>query len=153
MTIERPMFPPVDSNRRRFLTNAAGVAAGGTVLALAAIPPASALAAPGTVLDPIFALIETHKATEAALAVACVEKERLEYLGDWGADGGTEAAHDAEWSALANVVECVPATVAGVIASLTYIGGLAEGGYGRIEDDLIAVLLANLAEALSEVAS
>lgn len=37
----------------------------------------------------------------------------------------------------------------GVIASLTYIRGLVEGGYGRIEDDLIAVFLANLAEALS----
>jgi hypothetical protein len=51
------------------------------------------------------------------------------------------------------VVECVPATVAGVIASLMYIRGLVEGGYGRIEDDLIVVFLANVAEALSEVAS
>jgi hypothetical protein len=51
------------------------------------------------------------------------------------------------------VVECVPATVAGVIASLTYICGLVEVGYGRIEDDLIAVFLANLAEALSGAAS
>jgi hypothetical protein len=90
---------------------------------------------------------------KAALVVACDEKCRLEELGYWGADGGTEAAHDAEWSALANVVECVPATVAGVIASLTYIRGLVEGGYGRIEDDLIVVFLANVAEALSEVAS
>jgi hypothetical protein len=153
MTIERPMFPPVDSNRRRFLTNAAGVAAGGTVLALAAIPPTLAAAAPTGALDLVFALIEAHKATEAALAVACAEKGHLEALGYWGADGGTEAAHDAEWSALANLVECVPATVAGVIASLTYIGGLVEEGYGRIEDDLIVVFLANLAEALSEVAS
>jgi hypothetical protein len=93
------------------------------------------------------------KATEAALAIACTEKCRLEGLGDWGADGGTEGAHETEWSALANVVECVPATVAGVIASLTYIRGLVEEGYGRIDDDLIAVLLANLAEALSGAAS
>jgi hypothetical protein len=110
-----------------------------------------AATAPAGTLDPVFALIDAHKATEAALAVACDEKCRLEGLGDWGADGGTEAAHDAEWSALADVVECVPATVASVIASLTYICGLVEGGYGRIEDDLIAVLLANLAEALSGV--
>jgi hypothetical protein len=137
---------------RRFLMN--------SIVALpiaAAVPVASpamssspAAAAPA---DPVFALIEAHKATEAALAIACTEKSRLEGLGDWGADGGTEAAHDAEWSALANVVECAPATIAGVIASLTYICGLVEEGYGRIEDDLIAVLLANLAEALSGVTS
>jgi hypothetical protein len=99
---------PVVQSRRRFLSQAAGVAAGGTILALA-----GALAAPAGALDPVFALIEAHKATEAALAVACAEKERLEDLGDWDADGGTEAAHGAEWSALANVIECVPATVAG----------------------------------------
>jgi hypothetical protein len=111
-----------------------------------------AAAAPAGALDPVFALIEAHKATEAALAVACAEKGRLKDLGDWGADGGTEAAHEAEWSALANVVECVPA-IAGVIASLTYMRGLVEEGYGRIEDDLITVFLANLAEALSGVTS
>ncbi len=33
MTIERPMFPPRDPTRRRFLSQAAGVAVGGTVLA------------------------------------------------------------------------------------------------------------------------
>jgi hypothetical protein len=149
MTLARRIFPPVDPTRRRFLSQAGGVAAGGTALALATFPRGPAAATPAGALDPVFALIEAHKATEAALAVACTEKARLEDLGDWGADGGTEAAHDAEWSALANVVECVPATVAGVIASLTYIRGLVEVGYGRIEDDLIALFLANLAEALS----
>jgi hypothetical protein len=39
------------TSRRRFLTNVAGVAAGGTVLALATIPPASAAAAPTGSLD------------------------------------------------------------------------------------------------------
>ncbi len=29
MTISKPMFPPIDSTRRRFLSQAAGVAAGG----------------------------------------------------------------------------------------------------------------------------
>jgi hypothetical protein len=40
------------TSRRRFLSQAAGVAAGGTVLALAVIPPAPALAAPAGPLDP-----------------------------------------------------------------------------------------------------
>jgi hypothetical protein len=39
------------TSRRRFLSQAAGVAAGGTVLALAAIPPVSAVAAPASPLD------------------------------------------------------------------------------------------------------
>jgi hypothetical protein len=43
---------PVVSTRRRFLSQTAGVAAGGAVLALAAIPPAPALAAPAVTLDP-----------------------------------------------------------------------------------------------------
>ena len=52
MTLARPMFPPVDPTRRHFLSQVAGVAAGGTVLALATIPPASVAAAPATALDP-----------------------------------------------------------------------------------------------------
>jgi hypothetical protein len=44
---------PVDAtSRRRFLTNAAGVAAGGAVLAMATIPPALAAAAPAVTLGP-----------------------------------------------------------------------------------------------------
>jgi hypothetical protein len=49
-----PIFQsnPVDAtSRRRFLTNAAAVAAGGTVLALATVPPAPAAAAPASPLD------------------------------------------------------------------------------------------------------
>src|SRR5580693_3952737 len=57
MTTERPMFPPVDSARRRFLTNAAGAAASGTVLSLATISPTLAAPAP----DPIHAAIKRHQ--------------------------------------------------------------------------------------------
>src|SRR4051812_38626205 len=81
MTIERPMFPPVDPTRRRFLSTTAGIATAGATLALAG-PPARAVA------DPVFALIEAHKATDAALAAACAEKSRLEEFGDWNADCG-----------------------------------------------------------------
>jgi hypothetical protein len=131
------------TSRRNFLTTAAGIAAGGTALALA-IPPAHAAD------DPVFALIEAHKATAVAVNLACAEQSRLEGLGDWDSDGGTDAAHDAEWHALVDLVECVPTTVAGVIASLEYIQELDE--QGRHYDDLTLVLLANLASAL-QVAS
>jgi hypothetical protein len=43
------------------LSHAAGVAAGGTVLALATIPPSSAVAAPASPADPVFDLIAAHR--------------------------------------------------------------------------------------------
>ena len=46
------MFSPVDPTRRRFLSQPAGVAVGGTVLAVAAIPPVARAAAPFGVLGP-----------------------------------------------------------------------------------------------------
>ena len=45
MTVERPMFPPRHSSRRRFLSQAAGVAAGSAALALAPMAPLPAKAA------------------------------------------------------------------------------------------------------------
>jgi hypothetical protein len=82
MTLARPMFPPVDSTRRRFLSQAAGVAAGGTVLALATISPALAAAAPPGALDPVFGLIEAHRTARAAYLVALAEHTRLDRLLD-----------------------------------------------------------------------
>jgi hypothetical protein len=75
------MFPPVDSTRRRFLSQAAGVAAGGTVLALATVPPQRALAAQEGAAgktEPIFGLIEDHKAAIAAEHAAMTSYGDLE---------------------------------------------------------------------------
>ena len=65
MTIERPMFPPRDPTRRRFLSQAAGVAVGGTVLARVATQPLPAVAAPAWQLEPVFGLIEAHREASA----------------------------------------------------------------------------------------
>jgi hypothetical protein len=54
------------STRRKFLSNAASIAAGGTVLTLATFPPAAAALAPAGLPDPIFETIEAHKAARAA---------------------------------------------------------------------------------------
>jgi hypothetical protein len=74
MTIERPMFPPVDPTRRHLLT----IAAGGAV---AAAMPVAALAAPAAV-DPIYAAIEKHKKAIRALEIADAETDRLVALAD-----------------------------------------------------------------------
>jgi hypothetical protein len=86
MTIRRPMFPP-RSTRRHFLSGAAGVAAGGTALALATIPPAPAAAAPASALDPskaspalrtaVKALGESHDRLEAAKARFIADDAKL----------------------------------------------------------------------------
>jgi hypothetical protein len=72
-----PTNTPVVSTRRRFLTNAAGVAAGGTVLALATIPPTSALAASTDSADPsderLVAAAEGLFAATAAIGQLCRE--------------------------------------------------------------------------------
>jgi hypothetical protein len=140
------------TSRRRFLSQAAGVAAGGTVLALATMPPASASTAPASMPDPVFALIEAHKDSYAAVGAAYTEMSRLESLGDWDSDGGTGAADTDEWNALADLVEVTPTTLAGVIASITYAAELMTAGAYRGEDDLILTLFENLAEALEGLA-
>ncbi len=79
MTIARPMFPPVDSSRRGFLSQAAGLAAGGTALALATVTPTPAAALPA---DPVYAAIEAHEKAYAAVRAACAESDRLCELAD-----------------------------------------------------------------------
>jgi hypothetical protein len=64
MTIERPMFPPVDPTRRHFLSVAAGSAAALSLSPARAVAPA---------VDPIYAAIERHR----DLAKACDEAWNL----------------------------------------------------------------------------
>ncbi len=63
---------PAVSTRRRFLSRAAGVAAGGAVLALATIPPASA----ADVSDPVFDLIASHKKITGTVNAIAAEINR-----------------------------------------------------------------------------
>jgi hypothetical protein len=70
---ENSIALPVVSTRRRFLSQAAGVAAGGTALALATVSAKADAAAPVTSVaspdvDPIFALIEDHRKFQAEFA-------------------------------------------------------------------------------------
>jgi len=131
--------PPINTSatRRRFLSQSAGLAAGGAILALATIPPAAAASAPAGLAanpDPVFALIQAHRAADDAL---------------WDTDIDTKAAHEAEWSAVCDLVEAVPTTLAGVIVSMRYIAELADGNFARFGQGEVAPLLTNLAEALT----
>jgi hypothetical protein len=153
MTLQRPMFPPVDPTRRRFLTQAAGVAAGGAVLAVASAPPALAAAGPASPLvdrltsgnvsenaDPIFAAIEAHKAARVAVSSVVREVATLEgQLADRGvrlserkSDPQLEAleaalgvAFDAELVGMS-----APTTMAGVLALLQYANAADIDGEG-----------------------
>ena len=123
MTIERPMFPPVDPTRRRFLTSAAGGA-------VAAAIPADARAYPGHAADPIYAAIERHKDLAKTLdavwklrarckdfgTLTEAEKARVRELND-----ATDAAHLPLEAAAMDLFNTAPTTHAGVIAALFYM--------------------------------
>jgi hypothetical protein len=83
---------PVDAtSRRRFLTNAAGVAAGGAVLAMATVPAAADAAAPvaavaSSGVDPVFALIEGYRTAAKTVALAAgglPPRRRTDRTGTW----------------------------------------------------------------------
>ena len=135
---------PVDPTRRRFLSTAAGIAAAGTALALA-IPPAAATH------DPVYALIETHRAKTAALDAILHDKSSLEGAGRPFDDSLADAAHDAEEDALTELIETVPPTLGGIIASMVYITESAERDHYRFQEDYLVPLLANLCGALQSL--
>jgi hypothetical protein len=128
MTIERPMFPPIDPMRRRFLTVAAGasVASVGTlaVAAIATGAPPAALA-----VDPIYAAIERHKA--AALIWDAAVDVRADFpeldMDDEQAkqrdllDEAVDAAWDPCEQTGIELVTTKPTTHAGMVAAIRYI--------------------------------
>jgi hypothetical protein len=117
MTIERPMFPPVDPTRRRFLS----VAAGGTVAA--AIPTAVLAAADP---DPAFALIAEKLAADVAHCEAIDIQGEIEGRGDFRSDAAIEAqdnsgaachyVNEVDWK----LATTLPTTLAGVAAVLRF---------------------------------
>ena len=141
---------PVHSSRRSFLARAAAVAAGGAALG-AAMPLPRPAAGAEQVHDPIFALIETHRATTEALNAVLREKGRLEKAGQESDESLEDAAFEAEEDALTELIETVPATLAGVIASMTYITKSAERDAYRYSEEYLVPLLANLCGALESL--
>src|SRR5258708_1632550 len=117
MTIERPMFPPVDPTRRHFLT----VAAGGAV---AAAIPSNARANPGHAADPIYAAIERHKAAAAAWDAVMNIRARYDEADDDETQRLQDAADEA-WepckAAAFELLNTSPTSLAGIVTAIRYI--------------------------------
>jgi hypothetical protein len=166
-------------SRRRFLTQAAGVAAGGAALAMALPLPVSA-GPSERVPDPILAAIETHKAAQEvardAVQLQSVFEDglyannrlqdhlRLEDERRQGEkiDAAIKQAHDAEVAAACTLLNIDPTTLAGVVTLLAYARDHDDENYGMgWPTDLVAerdetrswhyFLIANLAEVLPEL--
>ena len=125
---------PADPTRRRFLSNAAGVAAGGAVLALATIPPAPASAAPASPLDPVFALIAEKRAADVAHDKAIDTYGEFDNRRDRSSDAAIEAwensaaachyANEVDWK----LATTLPTTLAGVAAVLRLANQIEDEG-------------------------
>jgi hypothetical protein len=146
---------PVDvPSRRRFLSQAAGVAAGGAVLALPTIPPVSATAAPAGVLDPVFDLIAAHRDAVATVHAMEAEATRQSDLGiyvETEANDITEPA-SAEMGLFLRLLDIVPTTLAGVIALVAHLDEIEKQDHWKFEDNYATPLIGNLAEAFSRMA-
>jgi hypothetical protein len=127
MTIERPMFPPVDPTRRHLLT----VAAGGAV---AAAIPTYARANPGHAVDPAFALIAEKLAADVAHCEAIDAQDEAEESQGIRSDAADEAfercciagraVSEADW----RLATTPPTTLAGVAAVLRFANEIEDGG-------------------------
>jgi hypothetical protein len=151
-------MPPTNSpisqvdatSRRRFLTNAAGLAAGGTALALA-IPPAPSAAA----FDPVFDLIAAHREVNATVHAIEAEATRQSDLGiyvETEANDITEHA-SAEMDLFLRLLDIVPTTLAGVIALVAYLDEIEKRDHWKFEDNYATPLIGNLAAAFSRIAA
>jgi hypothetical protein len=134
MTIERPMFPPVDQTRRRFLAVAAVgsmVGAGSLAFAAAApndVPQAVTNASPSPVQrDPMFGMIEAHRKADRDHEAALDEQDRLERIGDdAAADLAAEASCHAAFKAFDALLSAAATTVPGILAQLAYLQEIAR---------------------------
>jgi hypothetical protein len=119
------------TSRRRFLSQAAGVAAGGTVLALATVSATADAAVPVASLtpsgiDPIYAAIERHKQAAAVWDAAVDVRSNINDLQMTAKqrdelDGPVEGARDALDDAAIDLINTAPTTLAGIARALNFM--------------------------------
>jgi hypothetical protein len=146
-----PTNTPIDTTRRRFLSQAAGVAASGTALALATIPPVPAASTPASPLDPVYGLIETHRSAREVWEVALEEKNRLDLIGDPSGEDLDEVPCHAAMDAFNDLVETAPTTFAGLVAWAMYLEEVRKVDAWIFQEEG-AALVVTLAEALRNLA-
>jgi hypothetical protein len=154
--------PPVDPTRRRFLSQAAGVAAGSAVLAVATIPPASAATAPASALasgepDPVFDLIASHKKIMGTVNAIAAEINQADQAGeideiDELQQGVFAEQNGVEFGLFIALTEAVPTTLAGVVALVTYLDEINKRDPWKFEDGYATPLIGALATAFNRVA-
>jgi hypothetical protein len=142
------------TTRRRFLSHAAGVAAGGTVLALATIPPAPAAAAPAGAPDAVFALIAAHKQIMETVGATAVEISHSTEAEAIALEKGVFAEQNSdEFELFVELTEAVPTTLAGVVALVTYLDEINKRDPWKFEDNYATPVIGNLAAAFSRIAA
>jgi hypothetical protein len=159
MTIARPMFPPVDPTRRRFLAVAAVASAAGacTLAAAAAMDPSvpAAVTMPRhSSPDPVFGLIEAHRKAGLDHEAALVEQARHEQIGDNAAAWlVSEAPCHAEFKAFDALLSAAATTVPGIVAQLAYLQEIAEHDAWRFSDreDSATMLLEGFAASIANI--
>jgi hypothetical protein len=113
--------------------------------------PGPSTAAPASPLDPVFGLIEAHRAAGAAHLVALEEQARLEEIGDLGADGIAEGPCHAEMAAFNDLIETAPVTFAGLVAWSSYLDEIRQTEPWMFEERG-PTLVVTLVEALGNLA-
>jgi len=143
----------LDPSRRRFLAQAAGVAAGGAALGMALPLPASA-GASARVPDPILAAIKTHRSACRTHLAAIAEQNRLERLGAPDAEAVAEAPCHAEWDAFYELLETAPLTLASLTAWSAYLDEIRQNNDWRLEGvDICYRIVGTLATTLRNLAA
>lgn len=120
------------STRRRFLSQAAGVAACGAASAVATVPTARGASAPARLLDPAFAVIAKKRAADLAHIRAIEHTDTFSprdhsdaCLDAWDAQGeACDYAHEVGWE----IATTKPTTMAGVAAVLRFVNDVEDAG-------------------------
>jgi hypothetical protein len=148
--------PPTNTptTRRHFLSTSATLAAGSAALALAAIQPTSALAAPAGLADPVFARIAAHREAVATVRGIEAEATRQLHLGTYVETEANDitAPASAEVGLFIELTEAVPTTLAGVVALVTYLDEINKTDPWKFEDNYATPLIGALATAFSRMA-
>jgi hypothetical protein len=116
--------PPTNTpTRRRFLSTAATLAAGGAALAVS-VPQALATESD----DPIFAMIERHRELSAHCNSAYDISGKLHEGPEFdAADAISQERHDRVIEQADALIYCEPTTMAGVLAVMRYVAGISSG--------------------------